>query len=655
MNAPLTNKEVAKQFNLLGKLLELHGENPFKTRSYSSAYVNIRKLSNPVIEQTREELLEIRDENLLLEGNPGNDITANSERIREIYNGISACNNVLTAENTRDGGGLYSIRDNVLEQPNDSASRYNESTNKYSNIVDGIVNNIEREINDRGVGPIISRTDSENPQGLPIPDGEYVNFGSAQRAFAELNQDYQDRFANVTNELNKISEDFSGIAGESIAGVESINQWDRLTSDNFNEILQKGEPFFREQYARTCVSDPNSRYNVGITQETILANIYNEEQDFNKVGTSFQAYQDELARLFSVTDLTVEERINRSREIEARYANNNFPVYLYQTYKGFGADRPYSPSELLSFIYEDCQTLYEIKTNENNLRTRSPQQVVQESLQRIEELRRIESEYKDSIKSRIVARVRNCEGITRAEGPGTCNEDAFDPGGAEFCFGHASECSSEIKSCLVQTNQVISTVQEAQRVRGNVFNQRMENLVNIQQTTLTNFVARTIPQLSALGGQFYTNFKLPDTLRNNLTIRTPATEKAYGLDLIGGLQIETDGSGARGLAAEEASINQLPLVLGQWRDSLEDYRDEIGAVTQERIDEQVANYERERAYWQQTAQQCTGVLQQYDQQIQQANAAQQQAQQQQQEQLQDILARVNRWCANKASLDRAPG
>jgi len=59
MNAPLTNKEVAKQFNLLGKLLELHGENPFKTRSYSSAYVNIRKLPNPVIELSREELLEI--------------------------------------------------------------------------------------------------------------------------------------------------------------------------------------------------------------------------------------------------------------------------------------------------------------------------------------------------------------------------------------------------------------------------------------------------------------------------------------------------------------------------------------------------------------------------------------------------------------------
>ena len=60
MNNPLTNKEVAGQFNLLGKLLELHGENPFKTRSYSSAYVKIRKLPSPVVELSKEELLQIQ-------------------------------------------------------------------------------------------------------------------------------------------------------------------------------------------------------------------------------------------------------------------------------------------------------------------------------------------------------------------------------------------------------------------------------------------------------------------------------------------------------------------------------------------------------------------------------------------------------------------
>lgn len=52
----MTNKEVANVFNTLGKIMELHGENPFKTRSYSSAYINIRKLPFPVVEKSKEEL-----------------------------------------------------------------------------------------------------------------------------------------------------------------------------------------------------------------------------------------------------------------------------------------------------------------------------------------------------------------------------------------------------------------------------------------------------------------------------------------------------------------------------------------------------------------------------------------------------------------------
>ena len=55
----MTNKDVAKTFQLLGKLLELHGENPFKTRSYSSAYVTIRKLGYPVLGKSKEELQEV--------------------------------------------------------------------------------------------------------------------------------------------------------------------------------------------------------------------------------------------------------------------------------------------------------------------------------------------------------------------------------------------------------------------------------------------------------------------------------------------------------------------------------------------------------------------------------------------------------------------
>ena len=55
----MTNKEVANVFNTLGKIMELHGENPFKTKSYSSAYINIRKLPFSVIDKTKEELIQL--------------------------------------------------------------------------------------------------------------------------------------------------------------------------------------------------------------------------------------------------------------------------------------------------------------------------------------------------------------------------------------------------------------------------------------------------------------------------------------------------------------------------------------------------------------------------------------------------------------------
>ncbi len=52
----MTNKEIASQFRLLGKLMELHNENAFKIRSYTNAYLNIRKLPESLDKMTGEEI-----------------------------------------------------------------------------------------------------------------------------------------------------------------------------------------------------------------------------------------------------------------------------------------------------------------------------------------------------------------------------------------------------------------------------------------------------------------------------------------------------------------------------------------------------------------------------------------------------------------------
>lgn len=44
----MNNKEIAARFDLLAKLMELHGENSFKTKAYSTAAYRINKLGNPL-------------------------------------------------------------------------------------------------------------------------------------------------------------------------------------------------------------------------------------------------------------------------------------------------------------------------------------------------------------------------------------------------------------------------------------------------------------------------------------------------------------------------------------------------------------------------------------------------------------------------------
>ena len=52
----MTNKEIANTFNDLAKIMELHGENKFKVRSYQNAYITLRKLGSPLSEMPEAEI-----------------------------------------------------------------------------------------------------------------------------------------------------------------------------------------------------------------------------------------------------------------------------------------------------------------------------------------------------------------------------------------------------------------------------------------------------------------------------------------------------------------------------------------------------------------------------------------------------------------------
>ncbi len=55
----MTNKEIAKEFQFLGKIMELHGENAFKTRSYANAYITLRKIPNQLVDMSEADVAAI--------------------------------------------------------------------------------------------------------------------------------------------------------------------------------------------------------------------------------------------------------------------------------------------------------------------------------------------------------------------------------------------------------------------------------------------------------------------------------------------------------------------------------------------------------------------------------------------------------------------
>ena len=56
----MNNYEIADQFSMLSKLMDIHGENSFKSKSYSTAAFNIERLPTDLATMTDAELFGLR-------------------------------------------------------------------------------------------------------------------------------------------------------------------------------------------------------------------------------------------------------------------------------------------------------------------------------------------------------------------------------------------------------------------------------------------------------------------------------------------------------------------------------------------------------------------------------------------------------------------
>lgn len=85
----MTNKEIAKTFQYLGSIMELHGENPFKIKSYRNAYITLRKLQTPLSEMGEAEIAGIKGIGKAITGKIGELLNGGQMETLEKYKAIT--------------------------------------------------------------------------------------------------------------------------------------------------------------------------------------------------------------------------------------------------------------------------------------------------------------------------------------------------------------------------------------------------------------------------------------------------------------------------------------------------------------------------------------------------------------------------------------
>ena len=56
----ITNDEISDSFSLLAKLMDIHGDNPFKAKSYAAAAFSVDKLTTPLSEMNQKDIFSIK-------------------------------------------------------------------------------------------------------------------------------------------------------------------------------------------------------------------------------------------------------------------------------------------------------------------------------------------------------------------------------------------------------------------------------------------------------------------------------------------------------------------------------------------------------------------------------------------------------------------
>ena len=564
---------------------------------------NLQAMINKIAKQNQTFKQDIKDvrEQMDVIGNQlygGKDGDNNSESTSLISEFSSACQTYLGTygDSQAKGSGLVSLRDQTIGAENDVAGKFLNDRSTYVAQVKSQLTALKEEINANGLQALDS---TESLQNVLIASGSSQQFGAMSTILkAKVN--------NLKRDFSSIQEDLSAV-GFDVA----FDDLDGDFQEQYSDFSTGAYEYFKKEAVTDCVTGSGSVINGGLSTDQILAGLRSKISSGS--GTSLDTYRQALKNILD-SDAFIEDKLSAISQLDSRYGVGNIYVQVQDSTAQNVSMTPYGlyqkQIELCEAKIEQDDT-FSTDSSKRASGSSSYSNRIAKAEKAIKKALALETEYQNEITDALYDRVVNCTGVSNKPSACSLSEGGSDvatflePSSANFCIKDATTCASKVNSCYKEADKIVTKKKTQMEALAADYNAKVSAVIANQEILLNQIKAQVVNQAEFIKQYLPgSSYVFPE----DLFVELPEEEMVndLGVALRGGAQV--------------TSLDDLETKLGSLKDMLTEQREKVQNELQDYYAAQAQNMGDEMAKWSQLKSECVAAIDQYNAEVNAANA-----------------------------------
>lgn len=542
---------------------ELQDEFVKKQQELTALIGRIDMMNKAFIEQNEARISQMADNAYLLYGSNFKG-KANIAHLKFKDSFTAGCQEIIGLEALNGAtGGLQGLNDNVLVRTSQAASVYQRNQPDYERQIKDQVTELLNDFQEYGIT-------SYNPQAGFSPK-------RGQNKFLAMD----DVINRELEKLNKKYQTYQSIISDYNINGASLPALDHKFESELDRLSQNASTVFLQRAVDDCMTGRDRR-GVALSTEQIIQNL--NYIPTNNSGSTLESYTTSLRTILD-SDRTMQEKIEEIRLLDQRIGGN-VQIEMHHFDGSNGSVTPYQ-------LYQNTLTICEAQiTQPGEGGELSLQEKVEETQKLINEIKADKNRFVRNIDNYILDEVINCSGSKLPAGRCSVANAAgmLDPAGDNFCIAHASECSTQLKSCHKEAEDTIKVKKDQSAILAEEYNNNFVNMM-AQQNQLAQQVSQRVLGLAQL-----VNDMIPGAAWEfqgdpiALVPEKPELVAELGIHLRGGGNFE--------------SLDQLKTRIADLQALLQDQAGKVEREVSDYIALQEDNMEQAKEDWQELAEKC---------------------------------------------------